>query len=218
MRQPHEPIYYWHTTPLHYVPYLLASGNLYAQEQIRERGLPLRARRTAARRDRKLHLDGYVHLSLSPITPLLADKLGKGFPHCLIAFDTAVAQIPGAGLCRFNAKAWAHRELFAPVTDAAERAELMAAWRKGKYPSLELLIPGALPLFPYARALHVATEADAAFLRGFQAIPNLRTIAPLVSPEHFPTPCEYDVRPFAQYAGACLLAGEILPPPDLPFD
>ena len=218
MRERKEAGGYWHTTPLHYVPYLLASRCLFAQAEIKARGLPIAARRTAERRDRKLGLDGFVHLSLSSETPLLRDKLRKGFPHVLLAFEEAVAELPGAGLCRFNAKAWAHRELFTPVTEAGERAELMAAWRSGRYPSLELLIPKELPLIPHARALHVATETDAAYLRGFQAIPGLLTISLQISPERFPVACEYDTTPFALYAAECLTAGTVLPPPDFPFD
>lgn len=210
--------FYWHTTPLHYVPYLLATGRIYAQSELRALGLPISPRRTAARRDRKLHLDGYVHLSLTPQTPLLTDKRRKGYPHVLFAFDAALADLPGAALCPYNAKSWRHREEFAPVTGPAQKAELFAAHTAGRYPSLELLIPGSLPLTPHARTLHVATEADAALLRGLYCVPGLSVLPIQISPEQLSIIPEYDPLPLARYAAACLTAGAILPPPDFPFD
>ena len=59
------PDRFYHTTPLHYAPYLLATGTIYSQAELKRLGLPIRPRPTAARRDRKLKLDRYVHLSLN---------------------------------------------------------------------------------------------------------------------------------------------------------
>lgn len=95
----------FHATPLHYAPFLLASGILYSQAALRANALPISPRRTAAKRDRKLKLDGYVHLSLQSQTPLLADKLARGYPHVLLVFGfDALFTSPVSALLRFNAK------------------------------------------------------------------------------------------------------------------
>ena len=96
------PPRFWHTTPLHYVPHLLQSGGLLSKARLAATGLPIRPRPTALRRDRKLGLADFVHLSLAPRTPLLADKRARGYPHVLLEFEAAVADLPGAAYLPFN--------------------------------------------------------------------------------------------------------------------
>jgi hypothetical protein len=212
------PSSYWHTTPLHYAPYLLMTGQIFSQRQLQSLSLPITPRRTAARRDRKLGLDNFVHLSLTSVTPLLRDKLRKGYPHVLLAFDPVVFDLPGAAFCRYNAKSWGHRERFIPVTDPAEKAEILTAHANGRYPSLELILPERLPLFPYARCLYVASQKDADFLYSLHSLLPVPGISLKVSAEHFPQTCEYNRSPLEQYASSCRTAGVILAPPALPFD
>jgi hypothetical protein len=210
---------FWHTTPLHYAPMALQTGRLYAQDRLAELGLPVRPRRTAARRDRKLGLSGYVHLSFAPNTPLLADKRARGWPHVLIEFSPSVADLPGAALVPYNHKAWRHREDFAPVTDTDGWGALLAHYAAGRCPSLELVVPGELPLAANAVAVHAATGDEAAWLAGLVPLTGLPGGLPLrVSPALFPTGPAADLAPYTAYADACRAAGRLLPPPDLPFD
>ena len=213
------PTLFWHTTPLHYVPYLLVTGCLYSQDELRAQNLPLSPRRTAERRDRKLKLSRFIHLSFTPQTPLLADKRTKGYPHVLLAFDAALAALPDAALMPYNAKSWRHREDFAPIYDSAAKAALIEAWRTGRYPSAELLIETTLPLSPHGVSLHLASEEEAAWLRGLMETLNLPVpISVSVSPEIFPQSQALDLSPHQAYAEQCREAGQLLPPPDLPFD
>jgi hypothetical protein len=214
-----SPVRYWHTTPLHYIPHLLQSGALLSKARLLAAGSPIRPRPTAVRRDRKLGLADYVHLSLVPRTPLLAHKRAHGFPHLLLEFDAAVADLPGAAYLPFNTKSWRHRDDFVPITAPEAKAAFVAAWRSGKYPSAELLVPGALPLTPHAWALHAATEPEAEWIHAMAAAVSLTTTLLIrVSPEHFPHSPAPDLGPHHAYLSACALVGRVLPPPDLPFD
>lgn len=214
----------WHALPLHYAPHLLASGALMSKERLRALGLPVRPRPSAWRRDTRLGLAGFVHLSLAPKTPLLKDKRRKGYAHVLVAFDAPAvfALLPGGvALLRYNTKAWRHRDDFLPVTGEREKAALLAAWRAGRHPSLEVLVPGALPLAGHAVALHAASAAEADWLRAFraQAAFGLAAEPPLlVSPERFPPGPEPDLGAHHAYRRTCCSAGALLAPPDLPFD
>lgn len=213
------PQCFWHVTPLHYAPHLLATGRLYSQDRLRALNLPVRPRPTAMRRDRKLKLTGYIHLSLSPGTPLLAHKRGLGYPHALLEFTPEIALLPGAGFLRFNAKAWSHRDDFLPITEPAEKETFLAAWRTGRFPSAELLIPDELPLVPFACALYVSSEAEADWLCGLLADLRQPPIPPIdCRPSLFPPGPEPDLTPLSGYRQECCSAGRLLPPPDLPFD
>lgn len=173
------PIHYWHATPLAHLPTLLETGALRCA-----RDLPagIRPRSSAPRRQR-LGLDGFIHLSLQPVTALLLHQRRLGIAHALIAFGADVALLPGAGWVRYNTKAWRHRDAFAPVTDPAERGELLRQWRGGHLPSLELVVPDTLPL-TLATGIYLATTQDAAWLSQQVGRPDLPPI--LVSPRWFP--------------------------------
>ena len=207
------PAAYWHATPLHYLPHLVQTGALFAGRELMRRGLPIRPRPTVVRRDRKLGLDAYVHFSLVPVTPLLADKMQKGYPHVLIEFAATVADLPGAGYLLYNPKSWRHRDDFAPRTDPADKARFLVDWQAGKYPSAELLVPGTVPLAPHAVHLHYASREALTWGAAFAS-----DLPASVSPEHFPAPAAFDFAPLHAYARACTDAGFVLPPPDLPFD
>ena len=153
------PSYLYHVAPLHYLPSILRDGALYAQSVLAGRGIAPRA--TAARRDRMLGLADYVHLSLKSQTPLLADKLRRGYPHALLVFDAAPVQaLPETALLPFNTKAWRGRAAFAPVTDPAERTALLRRHSEtGRCPSLEVLIKYGLDL-THAREIAFLTDAE----------------------------------------------------------
>jgi hypothetical protein len=213
------PERFWHTTPLHYLPHLLKTGSLYSQDYLAAHSLPISPRRTAAKRDRKLGLSGYVHLSFAAQTPLLAHKRALGYPHVLLAFDAALSESIGAAFVRFNSKSWRHREDFFPITEAAEKVYFWAEWQQGKYPSAALLVPESLPLIPYLAEIQVADERQREWIEGFCEALKLEIPAPLwVQEDSFPPGMEADMTPFRVYGDACREAGLVLPPPNLPFD
>ncbi len=215
-----DTICLWHVTPLFYVPYLLQTGAIFSAARLGRDKHPILPRPSAIRRKTRLGLADFVHLSPVPITPLLRDKRTKGYSHVLIAFDrVAVLAMPSVALLRFNTKRWAHRDDFIPVTDAAEKECTWAEYGAGKYPSLEVLVPGSLPLVPYAVALHVATLAEGERLKGLAAALNIAAPPVWVSPALFPLPeAPADFAGTDEYFTRCLLAGAVLPPPLLPFD
>ena len=223
---------FWHTTPLHYVPLLLHTGALYAQARLAALRFPVLPRPTATRRDRKLGLDGFVHFSFAPDTPLLADKHKKGYPHVLLQFDLAIADLPGAAFVPYNAKAFRHRDAFVPITNAHEKAAFLREREEtNRFPSAELLIPGSLPLTPHLVALHTETPQIAAWIGEIMHMVQPPFTPPnFVSPAHFGPPCAaFDWEPFRAYGRTCaswrVLADAIgeaacpfPPPPNLPFD
>lgn len=216
------PARYWHALPLHYAPHLLLSGELLASARFAARGVPLQARRTVASRDRKLNLSRYVHFSFAPATPLLADKLQKGYRHALISFDAAIADLPNAAFLRFNPKSWRHRDDFLPVTSPADKARFLEEWQNGAYPSAELLIENALPLLPYGCALHLRTDDERLWLADLlQSLDLPATLPHFAEPELFPDApgaAQTDFAPFVAYADACKTTKVLLAPPGLPFD
>jgi hypothetical protein len=209
----------FHAIPLHYLPTLLTTGSLLSQRQLREQRIPILPRRTAFRRDRKLHLDNYVHLSLIPITPLLIDKRQRGYPHALLEFDAAVADQSNAHGLRFNPKAWRHRDDFAPITDAVGKAQFFTDWRAGSYPSAELLIAKELPLVPNCTGLFAATPEEEGWIREIVQALTLALPVPLrLRAALFPAGPPTVLAPLIAYADICIAAGKVLPPPDIPFD
>lgn len=209
----------YHAAPLHYLPHILQSGALYPQSVLAARGiLP---RRTAARRDRMLGLQDWVHLSLSADTPLLRDKLAKGYPHALLVFGrAAVLRLPHVALLPFNTKAWRTRAACQPVTDPAEMADLLRRRAEtGRFPSLAVLVRYGLGF----EALTQIAFPDAASCEAVSAlvstlalpIPAPLTLAPALFPALPPPPLSEALQ---DYFAACHAAGTLLPPPDLPFD
>lgn len=213
------PTHYYHAVPLYRVPYLLRTGALYAHATLQEKGIPLGPRPTVARRDRKLRLSGYVHLALELVTPLLRDKLKKGYPHALLEFAEEIVALPGTAYLRFNPKSWRHREDFAPVLTAEEKAEFLEAWQQGQYPSAELLVPESLPLSGNVRKISLCSEAEQQWLEEWRELVVPTTDFPPVTISPILPPCtNFDWTPFRNYTKTCREAGIILPPPDLPFD
>lgn len=215
------PEHLYHAAPLHYVPAILASGALLPVADLIARGILPRA--TAARRDRKLGLQAYAHLSPKSRTPLLADKLRKGYPHALFVFDGPGAlALPGAAAVPYNPKSWRHREDFAPVPDPVERAALLTAHASGRYPSLEIVVPGPVPL---SLALHLAFVAPAELqaIRDVIAAAGIESaVSMTIAPDLFPQPAE-PYRPVTldeieAYFAACRAARRLLPAPKIAFD
>jgi hypothetical protein len=148
----------------------------------------------------------------------LAHKWERGWPHALLAFSfETVCALPGWAWQKFNAKNWAHRDEFVPVSDANEKQAVLTEWQNGRYPSLELLVPEALPLY-LSHTLAVSSEAERDWLRHFgplvPTLPHPTANASLfpatIVPQNWPA--------FHAYYEACNQSGTVLPPPNLPFD
>jgi hypothetical protein len=215
------PEHLYHAAPLHYVPAILASGALLPVADLIAHGILPRA--TAARRDRKLGLQAYAHLSPKSRTPLLADKLRKGYPHALFVFDGPGAlALPGAAVVPYNPKSWRHREDFAPVSDPMERAALLFAHASGRYPSLEIVAPGPVPLSLALRLAFVNSEECLAVRDVIAAVGIESAVSMAVDPDLFPRPDE-PYRPSTldeteTYFAACRAARRLLPAPKIAFD
>ena len=215
------PSHLYHAAPLHYLPRILRDGALYAQSVLAPQGIAPRA--TAARRDRMLGLTDYVHLSLTPQTPLLADKLRRGYPHALLVFDAeAVQALPETALLPFNAKAWRPRADFLPVTDPADRAALLRRHSEaGRCPSLEVLVKYGLSL-SHMREVAFLTDGERCVMTELVSALALPSPAPLATnPALFPRCVPYAPTTgdaIADYCARCIAARDVLPPPPLPFD
>lgn len=214
-------MYLYHVTPLHYLPHILQSGAVYAKSILAARGIAPRS--SAVRRDRMLGLADWVHLSLFPNTPLLRDKLAKGYPHALLVFDReSVLALPGVALLPYNTKAWRSRSACQPVTDPEEKALLLRRHTTtGRHPSLEALIHYGLDLTPLVQ-IAFATEAEHQEVGNLHSSLRLPVAAPLaVNAVLFPLPNDYvpaTGMAIAAYFADCRRAGTLLPPPPIPFD
>ncbi len=213
------PCSLFHAAPLHYLARILGEEALYAQSVLRPQGIAPRA--SACRRDRMLGLDDYVHLSLTSHTPLLADKMRKGYPHVLLQFDrAAVLGLPCVALVPFNAKAWFGKAAFGPVTDPAAQEELLLRYaRTGRPRSLAVLVKYGLSL-THLTAIAFACE------RHREAAQSVLDALPLAAPaplradlELFP-PNEIapDDGAALSYFACCRKQRRLLAPPPLAFD
>lgn len=214
-----EPLLLWHTTPLHYLPYLLHTGAILSAAQLAAGKHPIRPRPTAIARKTKLGLANYIHLSPKTATPLLSDKLRKGYPHALIAFDRIqVSALPGTALLKFNTKRWAHRDDFVPVTDDTEKQIIWEEYARGKYPSLEILVADRLEM-SLATGLYFANEEEAEIVESIVTrfslrAPPIQIACTYFSPDHY----SEHLTNIQEYFNDCCVQDAVLPPPDLPFD
>ncbi len=217
---PGDPPCLYHATPLHYLPHVLQSGALYAKSVLAASGI--RPRASAVRRDRMLGLADWVHLSLRPDTPLLRDKMGRGYPHALLVFAREpILALPQVALLPFNTKAWRSRAALQPVTDDLDKAALLRRYAvTGRPPSLEVLVRYGLGLASLTRVAFLSDDEGqqmADLLGALTLVPP----APLVTaPALFPRAeyCPTTGDALAAYFTQCRAAGSLLPPPDIPFD
>ena len=213
-------MFLYHATPLHYLPHILTSGALYAKSITAGSGI--KPRSSAVRRDTRLGLSDWVHLSTRPDTPLLKDKLARGYPHALLVFDrAAMLDLPEVALLPYNTKAWRHRAAFLPITDANEKAETLRRHDVGlQYPSLEVLVHYGLD-FAHLQRIVFADPDECAWVSGLMATLGCKPPAPLeANPAWLPP---YAVGGATQaatraYLEACHAAGALLPPPSITFD
>jgi len=210
----------YHAAPLHLVPSILACGGLVPVETLKTVGMD--GRKSVRRRDRKLGLQAYVHLAPKSCTPILADKLRKGYPHALFTFVApAVLSLPGAAVIPYNPKSWRHREDFRPITSQEDRERIFAEHTAGRYPSLEVLVPGIVPL-EMAQNLSFANDAERLAVTAMLAAMGIPLHPVTVTqPELFPIENAYmatTMPSILEYFDACGASGSLLLPPDIPFD
>lgn len=211
--------YLYHATPLHYLPHILQSGALYAKSITAGQGIT--PRRSAVRRDKMLGLTDWVHLSTRPDTPLLKDKLARGYPHVLLEFDRdAVLALPEVALLPYNTKAWHTRSAYVPVTEAAEKAEMLHQHNEThRFPSLEVLVHYGLD-FAHLATIAFAADNECQWACDLLAALRLPVSVPLapdpaLAAVYTPGEMRFLTR---DYFAACMVAHCVLPPPNIAFD
>lgn len=211
------PLY--HAAPLHYLPHILQSGALYAKSILAGQGI--KPRQSAVRRDTMLGLTDWVHLSTRPDTPLLRDKLARGYPHVLLEFDrAAVLALPEVALLPYNTKAWHTRSAYVPVIDAAEKAEMLGRHdRAQRFPSLEVLVHYGLDFAPLQK-IHFAADDECQWTRDLLTVLDSDAPAPLAVDTALAALYQPgETRLLTQdYFAACIAAKCVLPPPIIAFD
>ncbi len=170
-----------------------------------------------------LGLADWVHLSLRPDTPLLRDKLGRGYPHVLFVFRRAeVLSLPEVALLPYNTKAWRSRAVFTPVTDPLEKAALLKRRLETKrFPSLEVLVHYGLSLTLLAGVAFATDPEQAVTAETLNAISLICPSPMQTDPVLFPLPEQYTPSTggaVQEYFAACREARAVLPPPLIPFD
>ena len=211
----------YHAAPLQYVPLILSREALFAKSVLAAEGIAPRA--GAVRRDRSLGLANWVHLALRPDTPLLRDKLVKGYPHALFVFDReAVLGLPEVALLPYNTKAWRSRSAYLPITDPQEKSDLLKEQAETKhFPSLEVLVHYGLSL-SLAKYIAFVSDTECSLVANTLALCAISYSTPMVIDcSLFPLPEQYlaiTEMAISDYFSACQRAGKLLSPPAIPFD
>ena len=130
--------------------------------------------------------------------------------------------LPETALLPYNTKSWHGRAAFAPVSDPAERAALLRRHDgTGRCPSLAVLVKYGLAL-THAREIAFLTAEEHNLTADLLArlalpAPALLTTNPALFPRRVPyAPATADA--ITDYFARCAEAGDVLPPPPLPFD
>ena len=169
-----------------------------------------------------LGLSDWLHLSTRPDTPLLRDKLSRGYPHALLVFDReAVLSLPEVALLPYNTKAWRTRSAYLPITDASEKAEMLQRHDQTHlFPSLEVLVHYGLD-FTHLKKIAFAADDEYQWITGLMTALDWKMPVTLeVDPELFSMPGGIGETRLVthDYLTACCQAGRLLPPPDIAFD
>lgn len=181
-----------------------------------DRGIAPRS--TAQARDRSLGLANYVHLAMKMHTPLLQDKLKKGFAHAVLVMDGAgVFSVPGVGLLTQNTKAWRERAAYNPLTEPGEISALLKQWQYGRRRGLEVLVPYGLSLQHVVEIAFFQAEHRDILSRYISTAHSGKSWK--LTLESGPTD---DAAPLnaelVQYLEDCLSLGSAPQPPHIPFD
>jgi len=172
----------FHYAPLHYLPFILRSGDLLSKVHLLADGYGnSHFRSTSARQDEYRGFSGYVHGSLTPHPPILKAKLGRGFPHFEISVPTEAVEEQTYLLCRFNIAKTRHfrgakqeppespengyyfGNLRLPVADTVQRKRDLLRLNLGQR-MIEVLVRDRLPL-PMGTVLTVFSDEDLAVVQ-----------------------------------------------------
>jgi len=169
-----------------------------------------------------LGLDHFVHLSPASMSPLLADKLQRGYPHALLVFDAGpILDMPEVALVPYNTKAWRSRACFEPVSDPAERAAVLRRYREtDRLPSLEILVKYGLPLTYLTTVAFIDDHEREACEQAVASTAIDRRLW-VTAPSLFPrtdtySPTGWDT--IAAYFDRCRLGNSNVGPPAILFD
>lgn len=169
---------FFHFAPLHYLPFIARSQALKSKPVLAAEGyLTTHFRSTSAHIDEARGFGNFVHLSTVPNPPILAAKLGSGFPH--IGIELLPSDFPQApyDLCRFNiaktrylrrsgtsgfaendANGRYYGGLQIPIARSDQEKDRLLRSREGD-PMIEVLVDGCLCLSG-AVAIRTYCEAD----------------------------------------------------------
>lgn len=92
-----------HYAPLHYLPFIAASGKLMSKPSLAKAGFGIRHLRSkSSKHDVARGFGRYAFLTLDPQPRILRAKLTAGFPHIAIAVPASTVDESTYSLCRFN--------------------------------------------------------------------------------------------------------------------
>jgi len=198
------------------LPRILDDGALYPKSVLHERGIAPRS--TAQARDRSLGLENYVHLAMKMHTPLLQDKLTKGFAHAVLVMDgNGVFSVPGVGLLAQNTKAWRERAAYDPLTEPGEMAAILKQWHYGRRRGLEVLVPYGLSLQHLVEIAFFDQEHKNIVSRYISTVHSSENWKLTVEPGAAADEAFLSTE-LVKYMEDCLSAGSALPPPHITFD
>ena len=168
----------FHFAPLHYLPFIGRSRALKSKPVLAAEGyLRTHFRSTSAHIDEARGFGNFVHLSTVAAPPILAAKLGSGFPH--IGIELLPSDFPQApyDLCRFNiaktrylrrggksgfaendANGRYYGDLQIPIARSNQEKDRLLSSREGD-PMIEVLIDGCLD-FSGAVIIRTYCETD----------------------------------------------------------
>lgn len=166
-----------------------------------------------------LGLGEYVHFSLRSDTPLLIDKLKKGYAHAVIVLDAdPIIEQYGTTVLRFNTKSWRTRAALRCEQDRASIKRIITLSQdKRRWPSAEVLARYGVSLGSNARVLCMSEAERLAVREVLDSVsPDYRIECETIvsAPEYEPTTFKLIQNYFAQ----CSVAGTVVPPPMIPFD
>jgi len=198
------------------LPRILDDGALYPKSVLDERGIAPRS--SAQVRDRALGLANYVHLAMKMHTPLLRDKLRKGFAHAVLVMDgSGVFSVPGVGLLTQNTKAWRERAAYDPLTEPSEIAALLKQWQYGRRRGLEVLVPYGLSLQHIVEIAFFHQEHLDVLSRYIRQAHADKSWELTLAPGSTVAAASMSVE-LVQYLEDCLSLGSAPQPPHIPFD
>ena len=165
----------FHVAPLHYLPAIVASGEVGSKKRLKASGLAdQHFRRTSRQRDKSSGFSGVVHLMSVPTFPLLKEKLRRSLPHVRIEIPTS--ELPDdLLLCRYNiAKhrmapgtfregpsfGYLREPMTVPVASGPEEARSLLQARNGEW--VEVLVRDRLLLGSMTIACFSSDERSAA--------------------------------------------------------